>query len=154
MSYFYLSLSLSLSCLLLPLHLARLGRRCLTCWRRCCQRSELPKCRHISTYILGALVCMNIHGNTWTHALHATRFNCLTLPLYHLEVGWSFYPFLLFLWPIACVLLEDVFHYSSILSCIPIDCSLTNVSSCWPGLGSLLRCDVTPCLNFVVIHSD
>ena len=53
--------------------------------------------------ILGALACMTIHGNTWTHALHATRFNCLTLPLYHLEVGWSFDPFVLFLWPIACV---------------------------------------------------
>ena len=51
--------------------------------------------------ILGALVCLNIHGNTWTPALHATRF--LTLPLYHLEVGWSFYPFELFFWPIACV---------------------------------------------------
>ena len=53
--------------------------------------------------ILGALVCLNIHGNTWTHALHATRFNCLTLPLSHLEVGWSFHPFVLFLWPIACM---------------------------------------------------
>ena len=42
------------------------------------------------------------HG-TWTHALHATRFNCLTLSLYHLEVGRSFYPCVLFLWPIACV---------------------------------------------------
>ena len=51
--------------------------------------------------ILGALVCLNIHGNTWTPALHATRI--LILPLYHFEVGWSFYPFVLFLWPIASV---------------------------------------------------
>ena len=36
-------------------------------------------------------------------------------------------------------MLEDVFHYYSILSCVPIDCSLTKISSCWPGLGSLLR---------------
>ena len=55
-------------------------------------------------------------------------------------------------------MLEDVFHYYCILSCIPIDCSLiltfTNISSCWPGLGSLLRRDVNPCLNSVVLHSD
>ena len=51
-------------------------------------------------------------------------------------------------------MLEDVFHYYSILSCIPIDCSLTNISSCWPGLGSLLRRNVNPCLKIVVLHSD
>ena len=34
-------------------------------------------------------------------------------------------------------MLEDVFHEYSILSCIPIDCSLTKISSYWPGLGSL-----------------
>ena len=49
---------------------------------------------------------------------------------------------------------QDVFHYNSILSYIPIDCSLTAVSSCWPGLGSLLRRDVNPCRNFVVLHSN
>ena len=54
-------------------------------------------------YPRGPCLYEHIPGNTWTHALHATRFNCLTLPLYPLEVGWSFYPFVLFLWPIACV---------------------------------------------------
>ena len=38
---------------------------------------------------------------------------------------------------------EDVLRYYCIQSCIPIDCSLTltftNFSSCWPGLGSVLR---------------
>ena len=45
----------------------------------------------------------------------------------------------------------DVFHFYCILSCIPIDCSLiltfTDNNSCWPGLGSLPRRDVNPCLN-------
>ena len=57
----------------------------------------------LSSGPLITVICMDIHGNTWTHALHATHFNCLTSSLYHLEVGWSFYPFVLFLWPIACV---------------------------------------------------
>ena len=58
----------------------------------------------------------------------AARFSCLTLSLYPLEVGWFLYPLVLFLWPIAsvyAVLYMDVFHYYSILSSIPIDCSLT-----------------------------
>ena len=49
------------------------------------------------------VTCMSIRGNTWTDALHAARFSCLTLSLYHLGVGWFLYPFVLFLWPIACV---------------------------------------------------
>ena len=36
--------------------------------------------------------CMSIRGNTWTDALHAARFSCLTLSLYPLEVGWFLYP--------------------------------------------------------------
>ena len=40
----------------------------------------------------------------------------------------------------------------------PIDCSLTltstNFSGCWPGLGSVLRRDVCPCLCCVVLHND
>ena len=55
-------------------------------------------------------------------------------------------------------MLEDVFHYYCILSCIPNDCSLvltfTNFSSCWAGLGSVLRCDVYPCFCCVVLHND
>ena len=43
-------------------------------------------------------------------------------------------------------------------SCITIERSLiltfTKVSSCWPGLGSLLSRGVSPWLNFVVLHSD
>ena len=31
-------------------------------------------------------------------------------------------------------MLADVFHCCSILYCIPIDCSLTNISGCWPRL--------------------
>ena len=37
---------------------------------------------------------------------------------------------------------EDVLHHYCILSCIPIDCSLsltfTNFSSCWPGIDRFL----------------
>ena len=38
-----------------------------------------------------------------TDALHAARFSCLCLSLYHLEVGWSLCPLVLFPWPRACV---------------------------------------------------
>ena len=55
-------------------------------------------------------------------------------------------------------MLDDVFRYYCILSCIPIERSLiltfTKISSCWPGLGSLLSRGVNPWLNFVVLHSD
>ena len=57
----------------------------------------------LSSGPLITVTCMSIRGNTWTDALHAARFSCLTLSLYHLEVGWFLYPFVLFLWPIACV---------------------------------------------------
>ena len=47
--------------------------------------------------------------------------------------------------------------FTLMLSC-PIDCSLkfafTIVDSCWPGLGSVLRLDVCPCLFCVVLHGD
>ena len=49
------------------------------------------------------MTCMSIRGNTWTDALHAARFSCLTLSLYPLQVGWFLYPLVLFLWPIAGV---------------------------------------------------
>ena len=57
----------------------------------------------LSSGPLITVTCMSLGGNTWTDALHATRFSCLTLSSYHLEVGWFLYPFVLFLWPIACM---------------------------------------------------
>ena len=53
---------------------------------------------------------------------------------------------------------EDVLHFYRILSCIPIDSSLNLTfpifSSCWPGLGSILRRDIYSCLYCVVLHND
>ena len=59
---------------------------------------------------------------------------------------------------LATLLLLQIDCYYCVLSCIPVDCSLiltfTKISSCWPGLGSLLRCGVNPCLCCVVLHND
>ena len=55
----------------------------------------------LSSGPLITMTCMSIRGNTWTDALHAARFSCLTLSLYPSEVGWFLYSLVLFLWPIA-----------------------------------------------------
>ena len=62
----------------------------------------IGRCLALALALWDVLAARNFR-NTWTDALHAARFSCLTLSLYHLEVGWFLYPFVLFLWPIACV---------------------------------------------------
>ena len=78
--------------------------------------SRLSSCSPLSTIIVSweiffglssgpfiEVACMSIRANAWTDALHAARFSCLSFSLYHLEVGWSLCPSVLFPWPIACV---------------------------------------------------
>ena len=42
---------------------------------------------------------------------------------------------------------------SSLIDCY-LTLAVTMIVSCWPGLGSVLRLDVCPCLFCVVFHSD